>query len=202
MSEFLRQLHVVALSPLAFVAYIALIVAWLVLGSRVIRNRNLLKSLKDLPEKERTEALRNEMGVVLPKDISAGQWLRSRVYFYYFLAFITICFGVVIVIAIVYNPASSKAEESKETEFMLTVRSGETGKAFNDELFITLIQTTPDGSLRTYKASVTAMSPGYPSRTFENKEVGSIITYDGKSKYQIQILEADESKVRLSVKRE
>lgn len=84
----LSALPSVAGSPLAFAAYLAAIVAWVVIAWRVNRNKQLLRNLDKLPERSRLEALRMEMGAVrLKSGLSPEQWIRSRIHLYYFMGF-------------------------------------------------------------------------------------------------------------------
>jgi hypothetical protein len=74
---FLSNLGVVAKSPYAFIAYLALVTAWTAILFRVKRNKQLLRRITNLPEEDRLKALRYEMGSVLPvQDLSPDQFLR------------------------------------------------------------------------------------------------------------------------------
>lgn len=82
----------VAGSKYALIAYALAIGAYVVFVWRVARNKNLLKSLEKLPARDRLSALELEMGGVrLAHGISPEQWLRSRIHYYYFLAFVVAC---------------------------------------------------------------------------------------------------------------
>jgi hypothetical protein len=89
----LRGIGTAATNPLAFVAYIVAIGAWVFLRQRVDRNNNLLKRLTVLPkEEDRLAALKAEMGTVpLNEGLSPEQWIRSRTHLYYFLGFVVLC---------------------------------------------------------------------------------------------------------------
>lgn len=105
MGDFLRSaisaIPTVATNPLAFVAYIVVIIAWVIIAWRVKRNSNLLKSLDKLPENDRLAALQLEMGTVrLAKGLSPSQYVRSRIHFYYFLGFSILCLVVVIIFVV------------------------------------------------------------------------------------------------------
>ncbi|MDR8394428.1 hypothetical protein NC796_25000 [Aliifodinibius sp. S!AR15-10] len=74
--EFLiNPLPSVAGSPLALIGYLATIAALLPHNRRI---NLVLNHIKDIPEGEIEETLRNEMGVVLPSDISAKGWIKSK----------------------------------------------------------------------------------------------------------------------------
>jgi hypothetical protein len=96
MGELLRSaiaaLPTVATHPLAFVAYIVVVLAWLIVALKVKRNNNLLKVLDKLPSEDRLRALQSEMGSVqLAAGLSPEQYLRSRIHLYYFLGFSILC---------------------------------------------------------------------------------------------------------------
>lgn len=91
----------VATSPLAFVAYLAAVIAWAGIAWRVNRNRQLLQHLDKLPEKARLEALRMEMGAVrLKSGLSPEQWIRSRIHLYTFLGFAILALIAVILFTV------------------------------------------------------------------------------------------------------
>src|ERR1700752_2544238 len=88
-SNALKALPSVASSPLAIIGYIAAIAAWVFIGWRVVRNKNLLENLKDLPPKDRLQALKEEMGrVPLKEGLTPEQYLRSRTHLYILIGFI------------------------------------------------------------------------------------------------------------------
>ena len=97
----LKGVGAAATNPLAFVAYIVAIAAWVFLRQRVDRNNNLLKRLTVLPKEDRLPALKAEMGTVpLNEGLSPEQWIRSRTHLYYFLGFVVLCAVLVILFAI------------------------------------------------------------------------------------------------------
>lgn len=95
------SLPAVATSPLAFVAYLLVVIAWLLVALKVRRNKQLLSRLEKLPEKDRLKALELEMGSPrLRAGLTPKQWLRHKIYTYYFLAFVTACTLVFLLFAI------------------------------------------------------------------------------------------------------
>lgn len=114
MGEFIRSalqaLPNVASSPSAFVAYLLVVAAWLIIALRVKRNKELLEHLKDLPTKDRLQALRDEMGTTpLKEGFTPEQYLRSRIHLYYFIGFGMIC--VLILIIFVVSASLPKEKE-------------------------------------------------------------------------------------------
>jgi hypothetical protein len=103
--EFIRTalaaLPAAATSGKALAAYAIAIAAWVIISFRVSRNRNLLKNLEKLPERDRLKALTIEMGSVpLKEGASAEQFLRARIHSYYFWAFLILCAVAVLIFLI------------------------------------------------------------------------------------------------------
>jgi hypothetical protein len=102
-ADFLGALGTAATSTLAFAAYIATIAAWVMIAWRVRRNKGLLEHLSSLPESDRIEALRMEMGVVpVARGLSPEQLLRSRVHGYYLIGFALICLTLITIVAMAW----------------------------------------------------------------------------------------------------
>ena len=94
-------LPAVASSPFALLVYLVIVIAWVVIAWRVTRNKNLLRSLDKLPDHDRLKALQSEMGVVeLESGLNPEQWLRSKLHFYYFLAFAIVFLSFVILFVV------------------------------------------------------------------------------------------------------
>jgi len=93
-------------NPLALVALIVILLAWVIIAFRVRRNSKLLANLSQLPEKDRLKALELEMGhVPLKAGLSPQQWLKYRVQQYYFFGFGLLCLFIIILVAIAkYSP--------------------------------------------------------------------------------------------------
>jgi hypothetical protein len=91
-------------NPLALAALLLLLVTWLVVALKVNRNKELLKNLNKLPNRDRLKALQAEMGVVQIKGgLSPEQWLRNKVRTYYLVALAMLCVTVIVLIAIIVN---------------------------------------------------------------------------------------------------
>jgi len=107
--DVLNSLPTVATSPLALIGYVVAIAAWVTIVLKVQRNKNVLSHLKDLPAKDRLQALKDEMGVVpLKEGLSPEQYLKSRIYLYKFLAFAIICVTIVILFVVAITKTSHK----------------------------------------------------------------------------------------------
>jgi hypothetical protein len=118
----LQAIPAASVSNRALLAYAVAIAAWTVIAFRVRRNKNLLKHLTSLPEKDRLPALELEMGSVrVPKDLTPEQWLRGRIHQYYFWSFVLLAVLAAAVIVIAYQSRSVQ-----------TVRAS-VAEAFNEE---------------------------------------------------------------------
>ena len=105
----LENLPQTASSPLAFAGYVLVIVAWFLITWRVRRHHQLLKYLEKIPDADRLEALRIEMGAVtLRSGLSAEQWIRSRTHLYLFLGFSIIALLVLVLIVLSVVTRSEK----------------------------------------------------------------------------------------------
>lgn len=105
MEEFLKSafsaLPSVASSPLAFLGYIIVTAAWVVIALKVKRNKNVLEHIKDFKADDRAQVLRDEMGIVpLKEGLTAEQYLRSRIHRYYFYGFALICFLILAIFVV------------------------------------------------------------------------------------------------------
>src|SRR5205823_374941 len=99
----LAALPEAARSPLALVGYLAAIAAWAAIAWRVKRNKQLLRHLDKIPERDRLKALELEMGgLPLAPGLTPDQWLRARIQRYYFLAFAIVCAVAVVLFAIAF----------------------------------------------------------------------------------------------------
>ena len=101
-TTFFEALPSAAQSPLAMVGYLTAIAATVAIAFRVRRNKNLLTRIQDIPKGDRKELIQNEMNVVLPKEITAEQWLRSKLHQYYFIGSLVVilCLTLIAVITL------------------------------------------------------------------------------------------------------
>jgi hypothetical protein len=97
----LSAIPAAATNKFSLVAYALAMAAYVFAVWRVARNKNLLQHLQKLPPKDRLAALETEMGGVrLAAGLSPEEWLRSRAYKYYLLAFFATCAVVVTIFAL------------------------------------------------------------------------------------------------------
>ncbi|MET4754578.1 hypothetical protein [Bradyrhizobium sp. RT11b] len=88
---FLNAIPAAAANPLALIAYLATVVAWTLVAMRVNRFKILMDRIEKLPEKDRIEAIRIETGRVVPKGMTAEQYLRSRIHLFILIGFLVLC---------------------------------------------------------------------------------------------------------------
>jgi hypothetical protein len=194
-----------ASTPLAFSAYVFVLVAWVIIAVRVKRNKQLLAGLEKLPESDRLKALELEMGAVqLRSGLSPNEWLRSRVQLYYFLGFCVICLMGVVVFAIAMarpganqqSAVVAKSETNQQAALDETRITGKWHAIFKDtnyapsgnQFFLTL---KADGGrlfgtvTRVYNLD-TGENNGYPHGISDGKVEGAMISfsYIGETKKQ------------------
>jgi hypothetical protein len=89
---FIRAIPSAAASPLALIAYLATLVAWVIIAFRVNRFRELMKRIELLPEADRLAAIKAEMGRVdVPRGLTGEQYLRMRIHTFLLIAFLALC---------------------------------------------------------------------------------------------------------------
>jgi hypothetical protein len=108
MQEFLKVLPAAATSPLAFVAYLAVLLAWVTITLQNRRINSLLRSIEKFPEKDRKDIIAREMNIILPKNISAEQWLTERRQRYVFIGFLILVVAILAIISIMVYTISSQ----------------------------------------------------------------------------------------------
>ena len=97
----LAALPSAAQNPLAFMAYVMVIVSATIIALKAKRNQQLLNNLEKLPPEDRLKALELEMEAVrVPPNLTAEQWLKARTQRYYFVGFALVCLTLLIVFAL------------------------------------------------------------------------------------------------------
>jgi len=100
-------------NPLALAAFALLVGAMLVVALKVRRNKNLLESLEKLPEKDRLQALKLEMGAPRIKGgLSPEQWLRQNSRMYLLGGLVVLCVTVVVLASLFVSSMREKAQPS------------------------------------------------------------------------------------------
>lgn len=99
-SAFLKAIPSAATSPLALVAYLAAVGAWLAIAWRLKIVQEVSRTLPQLPEYQRADAIKTAIGRGVPPNLSPEQFLRGQRDFYYLIGFIAICVVVVVIVAI------------------------------------------------------------------------------------------------------
>ncbi|MBW3622730.1 MAG: hypothetical protein KY468_04895 [Armatimonadetes bacterium] len=104
----LQQLPTAATNPLAFVAYVAVVIAWVVVAVKVSTYKVLMSKLDHIPSEDRRNVLEIQMGP-MPEHISPKDYLELKKRQYLLFGFLTVCGAVVMLFA------------------MATVRAGNSG---------------------------------------------------------------------------
>ena len=101
MNDFLKALPYVATSPLAFVAYLVIIISSAVISIKTKRLQSLLQNIKNIPPLQRKSLIEKEMQTVLPSNILAEDWIKSRIHQFVFYGFILFLVFIVILVSLV-----------------------------------------------------------------------------------------------------
>jgi hypothetical protein len=78
MQNFLSAIPAAATSNYAFVAYAICAVLFIFGGAKLRELRSILKQIAHVPKSERVELIRTVTGKILPKHITAEQWIRNN----------------------------------------------------------------------------------------------------------------------------
>jgi uncharacterized integral membrane protein len=157
MENFLSQLKVVASSPLALIAYLVLVVGWVI----VALAKGRLEVVKNLPEDQRADVLAKEYSHKPRSGLSAEQWIRSRVHLYIWSAFIATLIATIIIIVTALARTDNGSEiKNVEPSPSLVPTPSKTGTP----------SITPTHSIRP-----TPMRP-LPTPSVSTKPVGSVST--------------------------
>lgn len=131
-SNALGAIPAAASHPFALLAYVAVLLAWLVIGLRVKRNSNLINGLHHLPEGDRIIALKAEMRHVdVPAGLSATDWLERNRQQYYLIAFLAVLGALVVVVVIAMVQVSNVERSSSELIKVLDRREAALQSSFH-----------------------------------------------------------------------
>ena len=145
----LKGIPSAATSTLALAAYLAAIVAWLVIALKVKRNRQLLEHLEKLPPKDRIKAFSLEVqGVTLNSGITPDQWLKSKIHQYFFISFLTICAVFVIVFSMTLFVGDDVTPVSNEAK-LKALELGHSLEYVKDEIDAHISYKNGDGNTDT-----------------------------------------------------
>jgi hypothetical protein len=100
MKAFLEALPAVATSPLALVAYLATLFVWAIIALQNRRISTVMRNIKLIPEKDRKSLLETEMGIKLPEEVSAEDWLKARRQTYLFWALLVLVLAILTIVAL------------------------------------------------------------------------------------------------------
>jgi hypothetical protein len=103
LSKLLAAIPEAAKSPYSLIAYAIAVAAWTAIAWRVQRHKILLTHIRALPPNDRLPAIRAEMGLPsLANDLTAEQYLRSRIHTFLFVGYLFTGAVVVIVLVVAY----------------------------------------------------------------------------------------------------
>jgi hypothetical protein len=113
-SAFLKAIPSAAASPLALVAYLAAVGAWLAIAWRLKIVQAVSVQLPHLPEEKRPDVILAALGQQVPPHLSAEQFLRGKRDFYVLIGFLAICVVVVVIAAISFSRVYEQSKRSDE----------------------------------------------------------------------------------------
>ena len=130
-----------AKSPLAFVAYIVLAVGWMTILWKESRIKIIAKTLSELPEKQRLNALKLEYQLIPKKGLTSDQFLKNERRKYFFIAYgLTLIAIIIVITLIVYRyiqiDRANVAQETMEIAYDTFIRGTTTA---DDNRFKTAI---------------------------------------------------------------
>jgi hypothetical protein len=106
MDQFLKALPTVASSPLAFIGYLIVVIAWVVTSIMSRRSSQLFKAIKDLPEKDKLAAIKLEYKTIPRAGVTAKEWLQAKSATYNLIRFGALVVVLLVVIGLAAYLAS------------------------------------------------------------------------------------------------
>ena len=133
--QFLNALASVANSPLAYVAYTILVVAWAVILWRTSKLKIIAKQLHLLPEKDRLKAIEGPESRLIPKTGLDGEaylnYIRQR---YFFLGFCLIVLATLILSSLsIYRAIEASRSNAVQSALRLGLQAAKVGKLEVDQ---------------------------------------------------------------------
>jgi hypothetical protein len=108
-SAFLSAVPSAAASPLAMIAYLATVAAWIVIAYRVKRFTVLMENIEKLPEVDRIKAIKAEFrNAKIPPRLTAKDYLRQQKQAYILYAFLALCAVIIVVFGMTISTAVDK----------------------------------------------------------------------------------------------
>ena len=100
---FLNAIPSAATSPLAFLAYIAALIAWVVIGLNTNRLRVIMPHISSLPKKDQIAAIHAAIGyVAIPTGLTGEEYLRRRIHTFVFSAFMALIAVIAFIIGLTF----------------------------------------------------------------------------------------------------
>src|ERR1700741_1220338 len=114
MQAALSILPQIAGHPVAIVAFVLVVGAFLWTGMRIRMHRGLQTMIAAIPENQRLKAIEAHLGHVRMKSgLSPEEFLRSRIHAYVLWAFMATLAAVVVVVALVVKEMSNPKPDAK-----------------------------------------------------------------------------------------
>jgi tetratricopeptide (TPR) repeat protein len=128
----LEALPAAAVNPLALIAYVITVAAWVWTWDRTGRLKLLLPQLDQIPKNQRAELISREMGVVPPPD--PEQWMRDRKQRYFLIAFLALCFLILCLFGIAaWAAVRSNVQEVQRLRTQIDAAQAQLQKKLDEE---------------------------------------------------------------------
>ncbi|MEM7622623.1 MAG: hypothetical protein AAF235_05410, partial [Planctomycetota bacterium] len=131
MQALLDAIPSAASHPLALVAYVTVVGAWVFVIVRHGRLRTLTKMLDKLPEHERAALVQRELSVQPRAGLSAADWLAQRKRDQLLVGFVVSCIAVVLLASLIVfrsvAPTQADGADAGVTDFIRGAAEGLSG---------------------------------------------------------------------------
>lgn len=112
--QFLASIPSAATSPLAFVAYLATLIAWAVIAFRVRTLNEVSRTLEALAEGDRPEALRQALGAVRVGEFTPTEYIKHQISRYVFISFLVACAKAVVIAVLAAREALDRKQLTED----------------------------------------------------------------------------------------
>jgi hypothetical protein len=130
--DFLSHLKETASSPLAFVAYVCVVAAWVYVVVARHRLKTVAKILRDLPENQRTEVILREYSTTPRAGLSSEQWIRTRKQTLFFISFLATLIAGIAIVGITFSRNVGSASNNNNSSTNTKLNSSEKPTADTD----------------------------------------------------------------------
>jgi hypothetical protein len=96
-NDFLAAIPSAASSPLALIAFLATIMAWVYTKLKTSRLKVVLPHILNIPERDRRKVIRELLGEIVPESMTANEWIAQKKNGYLLIAYLATLAFILIV---------------------------------------------------------------------------------------------------------